>query len=172
MQSDEKVNLDTLSVLAEVIASAAVVISLVYLAVQIRQNTRATRSGASSYIDEALARILSATRGDAEFTDIWLRGCRDLELLDEVERVRFTSHLLEMLNLAEYVHQLEKQQLSGTHIDYIPWVALLNGENPGIRTFVDSLDNVGSPDLTARITDTSQARGSNVYGANAGNSNG
>ena len=161
-------NWNIISTLAETVGAIAVVTSLVYLAVQVRQNTRATKSGASSYIDEALARILSAIRGDAEFADIWLRGCQDLESLDEIERVRFTSHLLEMLNLAEYVHQLEKQQLSGTHIDYIPWVALLYRENPGIRAFVDSLDNVGSPDLTARITDPTGARGSNVFSTDAG----
>lgn len=156
-------SLETIGILSEVIASAAVVISLIYLSVQIRQNTRATKAGTSSYIDEALGRILTAIRSDSEFAGIWLKGCKGLDTLNDIERVRFASQLLDMLNIAEYVHQLEKQQISGTHIDYISWVALLYRDNPGIRSFIDSLDNVGSPELTNRITDTSLARGTNVF---------
>ena len=154
-----------MGILAELIASAAVVISLIYLAIQIRQSTKATRAGTSSYINDALARIMGAIRSDGEFADIWLRGCRSLESLDEVEQVRFKSHLLEMLDLAEYVHQIEKQQLSGTHIDYIPWVALLYRDNSGIRSFMDSMDSVGSPELQDRLTDIGQARGTNIFKA-------
>ena len=47
-----------------------------------------------------LANAYSWSRSDGEFAEIWLRGCRDLESLDDVEKVRFTHHLLDMLNLA------------------------------------------------------------------------
>lgn len=156
-------SLETIGILSEVIASAAVVVSLIYLSVQIRQNTRATRTGTSSYIDEALGRMLTAIRGDSEFAGIWLKGCKDLDALNDIERVRFSSHVFDMLNIAEYILQLEKQQISGTHIDYIPWFALLYRDNPGMRSFIDSMDNVGSPELISRISDTSAARGTNVF---------
>ena len=149
--------------LAEIFGTVAIVVSLVYVAVQIRQSTAATRAGTSSYIDGALARILAPFRDNPEFAAVWLRGCRDFEALDEIEQLRFTSHLLDMLNLAEHIHQLEKQGLSGTHIDYIPWITLLYRDNPGIRSFLDSLDNVGSADLTERIKDVGRARGTNIF---------
>ncbi len=70
-----------------------------------------------------------------------------------------------MLNLAEHFFLLEQQNLSRTHVDFIPWVALLYGENPGYRAFVDLLKDgyAGSPELYARITDIDSAHGTNVY---------
>lgn len=143
----------------------AVVVTLFYLAKQVRQNTKATKAGTSYAVNDSLSKIVGALRADGVLADIWLRGCQDIGTLNDVERVRFTSHLLDMLNLAEYVFQLEKQELSDAHIDYIPWIALLYRENPGIRSFMDSLRDgyAGSKELFDRITDTSSAFGTNFY---------
>ncbi len=71
----------------------------------------------------------------------------------------------QMLNLAEYAYQLEKQGLSDSHIDHIPWVALMYRENPGIRSFIDSLKDgyLGPQELYERIIDPDSAYGTNVY---------
>ena len=156
-------NWDAIGTIAEVAGAIAVVVTLLYLAIQIRQSTSATRAGTSAYIDSALARTVGPLRDDPGFAAVWLKGCKDLNSLDEIERLRFTSHLLDMLNLAEHVHQVEKQGLSGTHIDYISWVSLLYRDNPGIRSFLDLLDNVGSAELTERIKDVRGARGTNIF---------
>ena len=156
---------EIIGVVADLIAAAAVVISLVYLAVQIRQYTKATRAGSSDTINNSLTAILSAIRSDGEFAEIWLRGCQDLDSLGEVEKVRFSHHLLDMLNLATYVDELEKQGISNTHIDYIPWMTMLYRENPGIQAFIDSLEGgwAGSMDLYRRLTDPELAIGTNIY---------
>ena len=106
-----------------------------------------------------------ALRVDGDFAEIWLRGGRDYEALNEVERVRFTSHVLDMLNLAEYAYQLEKQGLSDSIINYVPWIALNYRENPGIKSLVDSLKDgyLGSQELYERITDPDSAYGTNVF---------
>ena len=160
-----QMNWEAIAAIAEVVGVIAIVVSLVYLSAQIRQSTKASRAGASYTINDSLSKIVGAIRADGEFADIWIRGCEDLESLDPVERVRFTSHLLDMLNLAEYVNQLEMQDLSDAHIDYIPWIALLYRENPGIRSFMDSLKPgyAGSKELFERMTDTESAFGTNVY---------
>ena len=105
------------------------VITLFYLAKQIRQNTKATRAGTSHALNESLSRLMGALRADGEMADIWFRGCQDIEALNDVEHVRFTSHILDMLNLAEYAYQLEKQGLSDTHIDFVPWIAPVSGSS-------------------------------------------
>jgi hypothetical protein len=156
---------EMIGVVADLVAAAAVVISIVYLAVQIRQNTKATRVVSSDTINNSLTAILSAIRSDGEFAEIWLRGCQNLDSLGEVEKARFSHHLLDMLNLATYVDELEKQGISNTHIDYIPWMTMLYRENPGIRAFIDSLEGgwAGSMDLYRRLTDTELAIGTNIY---------
>ena len=60
--------------LGELVAAIATVLTLLYLASQIRGNTKATRAETSLSINEALAVNLSALRSDAEFSEIWLRG--------------------------------------------------------------------------------------------------
>jgi len=159
-------NWEVIGATGEWAGSIVVVATLFYLARQVRQNTRASRAGASYSINDSLSKIVGAIRADGEFADIWIRGCEDIDALNPVERVRFPSHLLDMLNLAEYVNQLEKQDLSDAHIDYIPWIALLYRENPGIRSFMDALKPgyAGSKELFDRLTDTDSAFGTNVYG--------
>ena len=165
-------NWEAISTIAEIVGMLAVVATLIFLVFQIRQsresldaNTKAIRAGTSSTINEALSTILGAIRSDGEFAEIWLRGCRDLESLDDVEKVRFTHHLLDMLNLATYVDELEGQGVSDTHIDYIPWITTLYRDNPGIHSFVDSLEDgwAGTMELYRRITDVEGAKGANIY---------
>jgi hypothetical protein len=156
---------EIVSATGEWAGAIAVVVTLFYVARQIRDGTSATRANVSASLNDSLSRIVGALRSDKEFADTWLRGCRDINSLDEVEQVRFTSHILDMLNLAEHFFLLEKQDLSRTHINYIPWIALLYRENPGYRDFVDSLKDgyAGSPELYARITDIHSAHGTNLY---------
>ena len=162
---EARLNWEIIGATGEWAGALAVVVTLFYLARQIRQNTKATKTGASYAVNESLSRLVGALRADGELADIWLRGCQDIELLNDVEHVRFTSHVLDMLNLAEYAYQLEKQGLSDTHIDFIPWIALHYRDHPGFRSFVDSLKDgyLGSPDLYARMTDPEAAYGTNVY---------
>ncbi|MEQ8962378.1 MAG: hypothetical protein RLP02_31375, partial [Coleofasciculus sp. C2-GNP5-27] len=102
---------------------------------------------------------------DGQFADIWLRGLRNLDSLSEVERVRFVSHALEVLNLTEYIYLLERQNLADAHIDYIPWVSVLYRDNPGFKNFVDSLDEgwAGSRELYDRIRNVHLAKGANGF---------
>ena len=104
----------------EFFGAIAVVVTLIYLALQIRQNTNATKVGTSFALNQSLADINSALRSDAELAGIWLKGCEDLESLSAVEHVRFSSHLLTMLNLAGVYGELEQQDLASAHIDYVP----------------------------------------------------
>jgi hypothetical protein len=159
-------SLEAVGIVAEIIAAGAVVISLLYLVTEIRHNTNATRAGTSASINDFLSRINNAMRSDPEFTAMWLRGCKDLTALNDVERVRFASHLLEILNLVEYLDRLERHGLAGTHIDFVSWVALLYRENPGVRTFVDSMETVGNKALLERIKNPTAAKGTNVFASN------
>ena len=159
-------NINDLGSLGELIAAVATVLTLLYLARQIRSSARATKTQTSLSINDALGSILSAVRSDAEFAEIWFRGLSDLDSLDEVERIRFSSHVLDMLNLAEYMNDLEKQGFGDVHIDYISWVITLYKKNPGFKAFVDSLgeDNyAGSKELYQRLTNVDLAKGANMY---------
>ena len=159
--------------LGELIAAVATVLTLLYLARQIQSNTKATKAETSLSINEALASQLTAVRSDAEFAGIWLKGLRDLDALDEVERIRFMSHALDMLNLAQYIDDLEKQGFGDVHIDYIPWVIALYKGNPGFKAFLDSIGEenwAGSKELYRKLTNVKLAQGANMYQSDFGRS--
>jgi len=86
--------LDQLANIAEIIAATVVVVSLIYVAIQIKQNTRSTRletvhaisSGFNSFYD-----ILASNR---ELTNIWHRGMFSFQGLDETEKLQFTFAMM------------------------------------------------------------------------------
>lgn len=166
--------IEELGSLGELIAAVATVLTLLYLARQIHSNTKATKAESSFSINEAIANNLSAVRSDAEFAEIWLKGLKQLDSLNEVERIRFIMHVLDMLNIAQYVDDLEKQGFGDVHIDYISWVVTLYKENPGLKEFLDSIGEenwVGSRELYHRLTDKNLAKGGNVYETGFGKGN-
>lgn len=81
--------LEDLGNFGEFIGALAVVATLVYLAAQIRQNTRVVRSATDQAQTDAHARYLSLLAQDAELTSLFRRG-GSCEPLDEDETLRFS----------------------------------------------------------------------------------
>ncbi len=77
----------------EFVAAIGVVATLAYLAVQIRQNTRATHAASHHAITDSLNLGNIAVAQDAELAQIWVTGCTDRRTLSETERERLDSLL-------------------------------------------------------------------------------
>ena len=75
--------------LAEILGTAAIVVSLVYVAVQIRQNTRATRLSTAQNISHELRDVTALVAMDAEMSEIHLRAIVNIESLTPTEKHRF-----------------------------------------------------------------------------------
>ena len=82
-----------LGALGEFVGSIGVVATLAYLAVQIRQNTRATHSASHHAITDSLNQGNIAVAQNAELAQIWVTGCVDRTSLTETERERLDSLL-------------------------------------------------------------------------------
>ncbi len=81
--------LQDLGNIGEFVGAIGVIASLVYLAVQIRQNTRAVRSNTSQAITDARVEFLKSITDDAEVAKIFRSGLLDRESLEGDERLRF-----------------------------------------------------------------------------------
>jgi len=80
--------IDELAALAQIVASVAVVASLIYVAKQLGQNSAMMRIAASN---ERLQRdwdLVTDLIQSREITDIWLKGESELESLNESDRTR------------------------------------------------------------------------------------
>ena len=100
-------SLQDLGALGELVGAVAVVLTLLYVAAQIRQNTRSLRSATSFAVNQALAEINGRWVSNPDgFTDLWLRGCADLDSLTPLERERFSRQAYDLLNLAVLIGKL------------------------------------------------------------------
>jgi hypothetical protein len=81
-------NLDAISTAAEVLGALGVILSLIYLSVQIKSNTRQLRFTASHGIAESLDRAYDPIYSE-HIAPIWLKGNADLESISAAERVIF-----------------------------------------------------------------------------------
>ena len=132
----------------------AVVFGIGFLVIEVQQNTAAIRGQASIAVNDSLASLDRAIYADAELTDIWIRGRESLDNLDPVERERFTNFVLERLNLAVYIEELERTGSADVHIEWIDYLATEIRDYPGIREFVLSTEDTwsGTDELYDRLT--------------------
>ena len=86
-------NLEQFSQVGEVIAAIAVVVSLVYLAIQLRQNTEQMRSQAFDLVTGQRTRFLRPLVDNGELSRIVTRGLGAVERLDASEYFRFGMYL-------------------------------------------------------------------------------
>ena len=89
--------------LGELVAAVATVATLVYLATQIRQNTRALRSSTiESLVDQMTASVQVMVTSDG-LADLFLRAEADYESLTPAEQSRHTYTLLMIVRRFESV---------------------------------------------------------------------
>lgn len=93
--------LNDLANLGQIIGALAVVVSLFYVASQIRQNTNAVRSATAQTVHEHFANWYHLIAADAELAQIAANGLRDYSSLSEQERVRFIATLMSFLSYSQ-----------------------------------------------------------------------
>jgi hypothetical protein len=77
-----------LGALGEFVGSIGVIATLVYLAIQIRQNSMATKAQAVQSTSDKMIDISLAMSADASYADLFNRAASDFSKLDPGERVR------------------------------------------------------------------------------------
>lgn len=105
-------NLETLANLGEFVSAIVVVVSLVYLAYQVRQNTESLRIENYARVLERVANMQARLSSDAVFSELIARGAADPARLTAGERVQFTWTFYEMFGAFEFMlHQATSNTL-------------------------------------------------------------
>ena len=89
-------NWDAIGSIGELIGAIAVVITLIFLTVQLKQNTRSIRASTRSQHTEAVSNSL-ATLQNQDFASVMITGFHDQESLSAADKLRFGSFLLRLL---------------------------------------------------------------------------
>ena len=88
-------NLENIVFISEILASIAVVITLVYLAKQVRQSTRVNRAAARHSLSEF---ALEISKFRAEHSDRWAKVMSENELSDKDLEFRNWNHMMLLLH--------------------------------------------------------------------------
>ena len=105
-------NWAALGAIGEIIGAGAVVVSLLYLAGQVRDNSRQMRHAAAQAVLDKLNGLIGQLAFTAGAGDVWTRGLSGLEALrDDEEMVRFSSMLLQAFWAYEEVYHYREAGL-------------------------------------------------------------
>ena len=96
--------LEQASYLAEIIGVVVVVISIIYLAIQVKQSTQAAKITAAHNVVEGLSHQYSSVALNGEIAEIFLRGMTDADSITGVEELRFYAFLHELFRAYENAH--------------------------------------------------------------------
>lgn len=152
-------NWDAIGAVAELLGGIGVIASLVYLSVQIRQNTNSVRAAAAREVLHEAQRILIQISSDPELAELNRRGGADRSSLSDAERYRFDTLVLAALRNGESLFiQSKRGVLSDADWDGLRETIRLLLRTPGFQEsiaegrsqlnrdfalFLDSLINSG-----------------------------
>ena len=88
-----RLKLSDIGNIAEAIAAVGVILSLVYVAVQIRQNTQAIRASSYQSLAEGIAEFQTILVENEDFARIYVQALEDPGKLNPEERLRFDTYV-------------------------------------------------------------------------------
>jgi len=106
------IGLEALAQLGELAGGVAVVVSLVYLAYQVRQNTHSLRTESYARALDRVAAMQARLSSDADFSAVLTRGSADPAALGPLERAQLAWAFYEMFGAFEFMfHQAKSRAL-------------------------------------------------------------
>src|SRR6201981_3474942 len=97
-------NWDAISAISQLVGSIAVVLSVLYLAVQVHQSTRVAKLATQDAAAAALRDVTKPFMENAELERIWRVGLEDIGALSLEERTRFFHAAYQFLKAFETIH--------------------------------------------------------------------
>ena len=94
-------NWEMLAAIGQLAAALVGIPSLIYLAVQIREQTKERRQSAVNALTVQWGDMTNALHDSAELSDIYLRGAQSFNSLDPVSKLRFSAFFNRFVNYFE-----------------------------------------------------------------------
>ena len=149
---------DAIAAIGELLSAIAVLVTLVYLAAQIRlnsqeiaANTRVARLAARHASQEALSRFRNLI-SNPELAELYLKGCADYKGLAPADRLRFASVLQELLLAYDLIYQqLNEGTYESDMWDRLMPVILTTLRQPGVRDWWGRNKSLFRPAFVAAV---------------------
>ena len=104
-------NWDAMAAIAELLASIGVIVSLIYLATQIRHQTSEIFLSAGNELASQINQYFSVLTDNSEFAAVYIKGIKNYDSLDSVEKLRVSVFFGRVMRIFEsmYSRHLLKQ---------------------------------------------------------------
>lgn len=141
-------NWEAFGAIAETVGAIAVIVTIAYLAVQIRQNTTALRSSATNEVNQQLANLYADVSIHSEVASIFVRGSYDPTKLDQFETARYFAMMQRVMFILQNVVLQTKDNLLDQEILY-SWSRIVRAlaSMPGFEPFWEERKFVLSPEV-------------------------
>ena len=97
-------NWEAINAGSQLVSSIAVVLSVLYLGIQVRRSTRVAKVAAQDTAASALRDVTKPFMENAELARIWRAGLEDLEVLSAEDQARFFHAAHQFLKALETIH--------------------------------------------------------------------
>jgi hypothetical protein len=98
------VNWDAINAVSQLVSSIAVVLSVLYLGIQVHRSTRVAKLATQDAAATALRDVTKPLMENAELERIWRIGLEDLSALSTEDRARFFHAAYQFLKAFETIH--------------------------------------------------------------------
>ena len=129
-------DLDTLAKASDFVGGIVLVISLVYLAYQVRQNTQSQRSENYARVLERMSTVQAQLSMDADLHHVFMVGAEDPARLSRAERLRFSWALYELFGAGEFMFHQSREKALPPEV-WARWEAAIGWwlSHPGMRAW-------------------------------------
>ena len=99
-------NWEAISAIGQAVGAFAVVVSLIYLATEVRSNARPTREASLRSVSDAVTRWLQQLTENPHLADVYHRGLQDYESLEAADSVGFRMLILALFRQYQEIYYL------------------------------------------------------------------
>ena len=145
-------NWEAIGAVGEIGGAMGVIISLIYLASQIRTQNRESRLAAATEWTNQWNAFLASLAQDVRVAEIWLKGIQDFSSLSAPEVVMFSSQLGRLFRAAEGLHD----QFAHGRLDPKTWRGIGRtledvARHPGVKAWWPTRAGWYSDDFVAYV---------------------
>lgn len=123
-------NWEAIGAIGEVVGAAGVILTLAYLALQMRQNTTAQRRATAQATVSSLTSWYELGAADPDFALLWTKGMARSEELSDEERTRFIWMIARLFStleetFAQYQHGMVAEEKEEEEEEWDRWRTLM-----------------------------------------------
>ena len=144
--------LSELSDLAQIIGAVAIIVSILYLAVQIRQNTQALRLSVHHALSDSHAHYNLLLAQDSNLAKVFRAGAADLAALSVDDRDRFDRLLWHVfIQIEDAYYHFREGALPSPLSERLSKVLPAWLDQPGLRSWFESRKHLMSDEFVRHI---------------------